>query len=122
VHFRDENNRELRASNHNIKQLLKDKMLDGIKSLGHTFRFMGASTGQMKEMAFWFIDLPSNVKMTDIHKKLGDFSELKNIATYIARVGQYFSNTWPLDVSVNCFKIEIINNIIFVDSYGESRN
>jgi len=62
---------------------------------------MGASTGQMKEMAFWFIDLPPKLKtITDAHNLLGRFDDIKNVATYIARVGQYFSTTWPIGVSV----------------------
>ena len=75
-------------------------MLDGIVSLGRTYKFMGASTGQLKEMAFWFVDLPANfASMTDAHLQLGKFGEIKNIATYVARVGQYFSSTWPIGVS-----------------------
>ena len=61
---------------------------------------MGTSTSQMKEMSFWFIDLPPNLKdITDAHKELGDFSGIKNIATYIARIGLYFTATWPVHVS-----------------------
>jgi hypothetical protein len=76
-------------------------MLNGIDLFKKTFKYMGASTGQMKEMAFWFIDLPPKLKtMTDAHNLLGHFDDIKNIATYIARVGQYFSTTWPIGVSV----------------------
>ena len=74
-------------------------MRDGIQSLGSTFKFMGASTGQLKEMAFWFIHLPPDLKtIADAYSVLGDFSSIKNIATYIARVGQFFSTTWHLGV------------------------
>ncbi|CAF1222657.1 unnamed protein product [Adineta steineri] len=62
---------------------------------------MGASTGQMKEMGFWFIDLPRNLKtMKDAHDLLGNFDKIKNISTYIARVGQYFSTTWPIGITL----------------------
>ena len=78
-------------------------MLNGIELWNKTFKYMGASTGQMKEMGFWFIDLPRNLKdMKDAHDLLGKFDKIKNIATYIARVGQYFSTTWPIGVSVLC--------------------
>ncbi|CAF1279555.1 unnamed protein product [Rotaria magnacalcarata] len=99
VHFRDEDNRQLRGSNRNIQQRLKNSMQNGISLFNKTFKYMGASTGQMKEMAFWFIDLPRNIRdITEAHQKLGTFDQIKNIATYIARVGQYFSTTRPVDI------------------------
>lgn len=100
MHFREENNDDLRASQLHIQEFLRKKMLDGIESLGRSYKFMGASTGQLKEMAFWFVDLPANFpSITDAHLQLGKFGEIKNIATYVARVGQYFSSTWPIGVS-----------------------
>ncbi|CAF1518083.1 unnamed protein product, partial [Rotaria sordida] len=92
VHFRDEDNRQLRVSNANIKERLRNSMQNGIELFSKKFKYMGASTSQLKEKAFWFIDLPSPLKnIQEAHKILGDFSGIKNIATYIARVGQYFS-------------------------------
>ena len=77
-------------------------MRDGIKSMGRTYIYIGSSTGQMKEMAFWFIDLPSDIKdVSQARALLGKLDEIKNIATYIARVGQYFSRTLPIGVSVH---------------------
>ncbi|CAF3334014.1 unnamed protein product [Rotaria socialis] len=105
VHFRDEDNRRLRGSNRNIQQRLKNSMQNGISLFNKTFKYMGASTGQMKEMAFWFIDLPRSIKnITEAHQKLGTFDEIKNIATYIARVGQYFSTTRPVDIRLTPVK------------------
>ncbi|CAF4060655.1 unnamed protein product, partial [Rotaria sordida] len=101
VHFRDEDNRQLRVSNANIKGRLRNSMQNGIELFNKKFKYMGASTGQMKEKAFWFIDLPSPLKnIQEAHKILGDFSDIKNIATYIARVGQYFSSTWPVNIKL----------------------
>lgn len=105
VHFREEDNDRLRANNKNIKNRLKTAMLDGIELMNRKFIYIGASTGQMKEMAFWFIDLPPKLKsITDAHNLLGKVDTIDNIATYIARVGQYFSRTWPIGVSVCCEK------------------
>ncbi|CAF1170949.1 unnamed protein product [Adineta steineri] len=101
VHFRDEDNRRLHVSSSSIKHRLKNAMLNGIELLNRTFKYMGASTGQMKEMCFWFIDLPPNLKtMKDAHDLLGNFDKIKNISTYIARVGQYFSTTWPIGITL----------------------
>ena len=101
VHLREEGNEDLRVSSSSIKNYLKKKMLDGIISLGRTYTFMGASTGQLKEMSFWFLDLSTTKysSMDDARKALGDFQSISNIATYIARVGQFFSNTWHIGVS-----------------------
>ncbi len=80
-------------------------MLNGIDLFNKIFKYFGASTGQMKEMAFWFIDLPPKLKtITEAHNILGSFDGIKNIATYIARVGQYFSTTWPIGVSIDSSK------------------
>lgn len=77
-------------------------MTDGITLMGKEYRYIGASTGQMKEKAFWFIDLPANIKtIDDVYSRLGKFDEIKNIATYIARIGQYFSRTLPVGVSAD---------------------
>ncbi|CAF1065628.1 unnamed protein product [Adineta steineri] len=101
VHFRDEDNRRLRVSNSSIKHRLKNAMLNGIELWKKTFKYIGASTGQMKEMGFWFIDLPPDLKdMKDARDLLGKFDNIKNIATYIARVGQYFSTTWPIGIKL----------------------
>ncbi len=80
-------------------------MRNGIELFNKSFKYMGASTGQMKEMAFWFIDLPPTLKdMKEAHNILGNFDGIKNIATYIARVGQYFSTTWPIGVRISLSK------------------
>jgi hypothetical protein len=77
-------------------------MINGITLFGRTFKFIGSSTSQLKEMSFWFIDLPAHLStIIDAHVLLGNFVEINNIATYIARVGQYFSTTWPVGVSSN---------------------
>ncbi|CAF1186741.1 unnamed protein product [Rotaria sordida] len=102
VHLREENNEQLRVSNKSIKERLKKSMLDGINLLDKTFIYMGASTGQMKQMAFWFINLPTCFKdIKEAHNVLGNnFNDIKNIATYIARIGQYFSTTWPIGIQL----------------------
>ncbi|CAF3143665.1 unnamed protein product [Rotaria sp. Silwood2] len=99
VHLRDEDNRLLRVSNKSIERRVRNSMQNGIELFNKKYIYMGASTGQMKEMAYWFMDLPPSIKnITEAHKKLGSVEEIKNIATYIARVGQYFSSTWPINI------------------------
>ncbi|CAF0893708.1 unnamed protein product [Adineta ricciae] len=110
VHFRDEDNRQLRVSNTSIKIRLKNSMLKGIDLFKKTYKYMGSSTSQMKEMGFWFIDLPSNIKdIQTAYNILGRFDKIKNIATYIARIGQYFSTTWH--IGINLTKVKTKNDI-----------
>lgn len=91
-------------------------MKDGIELFNKKYQYFGASTGQMKEMGFWFIDLPLDFKdIKEAHKEMGDFDKIRNISTYIARVGQYFSTTWPVDVSFKHFKCFIF--LLFHSKY-----
>ncbi|CAF3568479.1 unnamed protein product [Rotaria sp. Silwood1] len=110
VHLRDEDNRLLRVSNKSIEKRVRNSMQNGIELFKRKFKYMGASTGQMKQMSYWFMDLPPNIKnITEAHQKLGTFDDIKNIATYIARVGQYFSTTWPINITLT--KVENKNAI-----------
>lgn len=80
-------------------------MSNGIIFMDKKFIFMGSSVGQMKEQAFWYVSLPSTIKdMNEAYEHLGQFQKIKNIATYIARIGQYFSRTLPIGVNMSfCF-------------------
>lgn len=74
-------------------------MINGISLFDQSFKYFGASTSQMKEYSFWFID--KNFQSGDVlqaYNRLGNFQAIKNIATYVARIGQYFSGTIPIDV------------------------
>lgn len=69
-----------------------------------TFCYFGSSCSQMKKQEFWFMS-PMNTKSADaiskvikIRQNLGNLKAIKNIATYIARVGLYLTTSKPTDV------------------------
>ncbi|UJR11489.1 hypothetical protein I4U23_015669 [Adineta vaga] len=49
-------------------------------------------------MSFWFL-ANGNRSIEDAWKELGDFSDIKNVATYIARIGLYFSTSKDTKIS-----------------------
>jgi hypothetical protein len=98
VHIREEDNQKLNDFDASIKRRLRSKMLYGIKAMNRTYRLFGTSTSQFKEMSFWFVDI-QNKSIEDAWKILGDFSAIKNVANYVARIGLYFSTTHETQVN-----------------------
>ena len=104
VHIREENNEVLKDFDLSIKRRLKSKMLHGIKAMGRIYRLFGTSSSQLKEMSFWFLAI-NNKSIEEAWNDLGDFSDIKNVANYIARIGLYFSTSHATQV----------NGLIFFD-------
>jgi hypothetical protein len=97
VHIREEDNRILKDFDPSIKRRLKSKMLHGIQAMGKTYRLFGTSTSQLKEMSFWFAAIQDK-SIEEAWKFLGDFSGIKNVANYVARIGLYFSTSQETQV------------------------
>jgi hypothetical protein len=97
IHIREEDNQKLKDFDPSIKRRLKSKMLHGIKALGKTYRLFGTSTSQLKEMSFWFVAL-QDISIEEAWRFLGDFSGIKNVANYVARIGLYFSTSQETQV------------------------
>ncbi|CAF1143464.1 unnamed protein product [Didymodactylos carnosus] len=98
VHIREEDNQPLKDFDPAIKRRLKHKMLHGIKAMGRTYRLFGTSSSQLKEMSFWFAAI-ENRSIEQAWQDLGDFSEIKNVANYVARIGLYFSTSRETEIS-----------------------
>ncbi|CAF1326467.1 unnamed protein product, partial [Didymodactylos carnosus] len=92
VHIRDDDSSILQDFSDALKDRIKDKMLNGIKCQDKTYRFIGSSTSQLKDLSYWFLSL-ENKSIDQARQLLGNFSAINNVANYIARVGQYFSTT-----------------------------
>lgn len=72
----------------------------GLDLYGNRYHLFGSSNSQLKEHSFWFIKAFS---LEDIHQKrqiLGKFDQIRNLGTYVARLGLWFSKTDPSDVSL----------------------
>lgn len=92
-------------------------MLNGLKVMGRTYRFFGASNSQLREMSLWFI-ANQNRSIEEAWKVFGEFSAIKNVATFIARIGLYFTTTRETQVNGFIILIEIDNTsyyCIFID-------
>ncbi|CAF0772211.1 unnamed protein product [Didymodactylos carnosus] len=101
VHFREEDNTKLKDFNEQIKRRLKSKMINGLDCVYKNYKFIGSSTSQLKELSFWFILLPQNMKTVDqAIATLGEFDAIKNLATHVARVGQFFTTTKTVDINL----------------------
>ena len=115
VRIREEDYGELRNFDSSVRCRIKSKMLQGIEVMGRTYRFVGASNSQLREMSFWFMT-NNNQSIEDIWKNFGDFSTIKNVATFIARIGLYFTKS--IETQVNRFVflclLEMFHNYIFI--------
>ncbi|CAF3947011.1 unnamed protein product [Rotaria sordida] len=102
VHIREEDNQALKDFDSSIKCRLKSKMIQGIKAMGRIYRLFGTSTSQLKEMSFWFAAIEDK-PIEKAWEELGNFSSIKNVANYVARIGLYFSTSHATGIS---FKYE----------------
>jgi hypothetical protein len=98
VHVREEDNQALKTFDSSIKRRLKSKMLHGIKVMGRTYCLVGASSSQLREMSFWFMASDKG-SIENAWEIFGDFSGIKNVATFVARIGLYFTTSRETQVN-----------------------
>lgn len=70
----------------------------GIKICNNWYYLFGASNSQLGEYNYWFIQA---ISLEEAHQKrriLGNFSNIANVGKYVARLGQWFSTTYPTRV------------------------
>jgi hypothetical protein len=73
----------------------------GIEFGGNHYHLFGSSNSQLKDHSFWFIKA---LILDDIHLKrqeLGQLDQIKNLGTYVSRLGLWFSKADPTNVSLN---------------------
>ena len=106
VHFRDEDFLKLSVirSNSSIDNLLevgvRGCLDDGIVIGGRKFEFLAMSSSQLRGHSCWFVD--EKLGADQIRSWLGSFEEIRNVAKYVARLGQSFSASKPT-VTVSSF-------------------
>ncbi|CAF1495011.1 unnamed protein product [Adineta steineri] len=82
-------------SNNQMLEYFQDRFQNGIELNGYTYHLFGASNSQIKDHSFWFLKASS---LDEIHQKrqlLGEFHTIRNLGTYVARLGLCFSKTDP---------------------------
>ncbi|XP_022778050.1 uncharacterized protein LOC111319571, partial [Stylophora pistillata] len=94
VSIRDEDLSKLSAARGNIHDILDGvnrKLNEGLVVGGQRFQFLGSSNSQLRNHSCWFVG-PSSLP-DDIRRWMGDFTNIKCVASYMARMGQCFSTS-----------------------------
>jgi hypothetical protein len=76
----------------------RNLMLKGITRGNRSFQYFGSSGSQINEQAGWFLSLHQGINMVSARERMGDLSQIHNVSTYIARVGQYLTTSRSTEV------------------------
>ncbi|CAI8605421.1 unnamed protein product [Vicia faba] len=99
---------------------------NGIDIGGRKFEFLAFSSSQLRENSLWmFARTATGVTADSIREWMGDFSRIKNVAKYAARLGQSFGSSTET-LSVSRYEIETIPDVtventeyVFSDGIGK---
>jgi hypothetical protein len=121
VEYSDEGNNKLwsrdASSNQNnaIFNRVFTTLTDGIKIGDRVYEFLAFSASQLRDNAAWFFCSKGGKETPDsIRKWMGDFSHIKSIAKYGARMGQCFSSTRDI-ARLRSTDVEMIDDIEHYD-------
>ncbi|KAK1578467.1 hypothetical protein Q3G72_030483 [Acer saccharum] len=102
-------------------------MRDGIVLGGKKFETLAFSNSQLKENSLWMFASRPGLSAADIREGMGDFSDIKNVAKFAARLGQSFGSSREA-LHVDSSEVEIIPdvgtergrvNYVFSDGIGK---
>ncbi|KAF9115686.1 hypothetical protein BGX27_006930 [Mortierella sp. AM989] len=117
VEFSDEGNSRVwskdAASNENnaIYNRIFSALTSGVKIGNRDYQFLAFSASQLRDNAAWFFCSQEGSHTVDsIHQWMGDFSSIKSIAKYAARMGQCFSSTRAI-TSLSESQVKMIDDI-----------
>lgn len=115
----------LRSMQNNRTDALFDRvrraMKHGIVVAGRFYEFLAFGNSQFREHGAYFYAPTSSKSADDIRLSLGQFDHIKTVAKFGARLGQCFSTTRAMRVSVKIIKISDIerNGYCFTDGVGK---
>ncbi|PON45921.1 RNA-dependent RNA polymerase-type [Parasponia andersonii] len=89
-----------------ILSVLRDGIVIGDKK----FEFLGFSSSQLRENSAWMFASREGLTADDIRFWMGDFTHLRNVAKYAARLGQSFSSSRET-LRVERCEVELISDI-----------
>ncbi|EPS37403.1 hypothetical protein H072_8901 [Dactylellina haptotyla CBS 200.50] len=108
-------------NSHELFTRVKRAMLNGIIIGDRHFKFLAFGNSQLRQHGAYFFAETTDVTCDDIRKWMGDFSNIKIIAKYAARLGQCFSTTR----AINGFRVKTTdipdverNGYCFTDGCG----
>ncbi|CAB5369535.1 unnamed protein product [Rhizophagus irregularis] len=101
VHFSDEASNPIGSSSGNFNDTFNDALYNriyytlnnGIKIGNVHYEFLAFSSSQLRDHSCWFFASTEDLTANNIRKWMGDFSDIKTVAKYAARMGQCFSST-----------------------------
>eukprot|EP01084_Bolivina_argentea_P046259 85192_1 len=91
------------------KAYMKYILSNGIYICKRKYEFLAFGSSQLNEQSCWMYCNTQNITANDIRNRMGNFSNIKSVAKYAARMGQCFSTT--LD-SIKTNHVIQINDII----------
>ncbi|XP_077981928.1 uncharacterized protein LOC144436934 [Glandiceps talaboti] len=116
VVFRDENYHKLSSmdsSSQEIEDRIVSTLQSGVRVGERHYKFLACSNSQLRDHGCWlYARDDKGHTAASIRRWMGDFSQIKCVATYISRMGQCFS-TSEESVAVNVAegKVRIVNDI-----------
>jgi hypothetical protein len=127
IQFVDEAGGKVGSSNGSNNYALYNRIYHtlnhGIKIGDRHYEFLAFSSSQLRDHSCWFFASTDDLTANDIRKWMGDFTSIKNVAKYAARMGQCFSSTRAIqDLPVNNIdeiSDVIINGYTFSDGTGK---
>ncbi|CAG8497276.1 1681_t:CDS:2 [Cetraspora pellucida] len=128
VQFTDEASGKVPSSSGNTNIALYNRiyrvLVNGIKIGDHHYEFLAFSASQLRDHSCWFFaSIPNVISASDIRIWMGDFSNIKSVAKYAARMGHCFSSTRAvsnLQVNeINEIPDIIRNGYVFSDGIGK---
>jgi hypothetical protein len=88
------------SSSPDVARRMTQSLLDGVRVAGRNFRFLSYSNSQMRQHSCWIYSdciesLTGRKPLSthDLRTWMGDFSSIKTVSKYGARLGQCFSTT-----------------------------
>ncbi|XP_027151290.1 probable RNA-dependent RNA polymerase 1 [Coffea eugenioides] len=109
-----------KAANENGRTEIYERILSTLKNgivIGDKeFQFLAYSSSQLMENSVWMFASRPDLTAADIRRWMGDFSEIRNVAKYAARLGQSFGSSRET-LNVGRHEIEMIPDIKVRDAY-----
>ncbi|XP_030468170.1 RNA-dependent RNA polymerase 1-like [Syzygium oleosum] len=111
------------ASRHgrtDIYERILSILKNGIRIGNKKFEFLAFSSSQLRENSAWMFAPTNGCTAETIRAKMGDFSEIRNVAKYASRLGQSLSSSTET-LNVGRREVEVIPDVE-VKSYVENKD
>ncbi|SMY29867.1 unnamed protein product [Zymoseptoria tritici ST99CH_1A5] len=100
---------------------IKQAMTHGIRVADRHYEFLAFGNAQFREHGAYFFASTPDLNANMIRQWMGNFTQIKNVAKYISRLGQCYTTTRAIPHSVNVERIPDVerNGYCFTDGVGK---